>query len=71
MAFASDIQGSARAQSRSGLFQDLKDRVARYRLYRKTVTELSALNGRELADLGICRAQIRALAYEVAYRGQN
>ncbi len=71
MAFATDIHSTARAKAHSGLFADLKDRVARYRLYRKTVNELSALNGRELADLAICRAQIRALAYEIAYRDRG
>jgi uncharacterized protein YjiS (DUF1127 family) len=68
MAFATDIEKTVRADARPGLIADLQERVARYRLYRKTVNELGALNGRELADLGICRAQVRALAYEIAYR---
>lgn len=70
MAFASDIQNSARTLVRPGFFADMQERFARYRLYRQTVNELSALSGRDLADLGICRAQIRARAYEVAYGDQ-
>ena len=70
MAFASDIQNSARTLVRPGFFADLQERFARYRLYSQTVNELSALSGRDLADLGICRAQIRARAYEVAYGDQ-
>ena len=70
MAFATNITAGVRAPGRTGLFADLQERIARYRLYRQTVNELGALNGHELADLGICRAQIRALAYEIAYRDQ-
>lgn len=70
MAFATDIHNSARTLVRPGFFADLQERIARYRLYRQTVNELGALSNRELADLGLCRSQIRALAYEVAYRDQ-
>ncbi|MCM2560669.1 DUF1127 domain-containing protein [Lutimaribacter sp. EGI FJ00015] len=70
MAFASNIHDSVRAPRRAGLFANLIERVSRYRQYRQTVNELGALNARELADLGICRAQIRALAFEAAYRDQ-
>lgn len=66
MAFASDVTRSLPAAT--GIFADLAGRIERYRLYRQTLNELAALNNRDLADLGICRAQIRALAYEVAYR---
>lgn len=69
MAFASDMTRSAPANR--GRFADLAGRIARYRLYRQTLNELAALNNSDLADLGICRAQIRALAYEAAYRGKT
>ncbi|MEP5154875.1 DUF1127 domain-containing protein [Planktotalea sp.] len=36
-------------------------------VYKKTVSELSALSGRELADLGLSYANIRSVAYEAAY----
>lgn len=42
-------------------------KFARYRLYRQTVNELSALTGRELADLGLNRSEIKRVAYQAAY----
>lgn len=39
----------------------------RWRLYRRTLDELSALSNRDLADLGLSRASIRAVAFEAAY----
>jgi len=42
------------------------DRMERRRVYKQTVAELSGLSGRELADLGIGRSQIRAIALEAA-----
>ncbi|MHC0054118.1 DUF1127 domain-containing protein [Actibacterium sp. D379-3] len=44
-----------------------RDELARRRVYRRTVSELSALNARDLADLGISRSMIRRLALEAAY----
>lgn len=49
------------------LLQTVTTRFANYRLYRTTVKELSALSDRELADLGLYRADIRALAIETTY----
>ncbi|WP_438991275.1 DUF1127 domain-containing protein [Lentibacter sp.] len=37
------------------------------RQYRQTVSELSGLSGRELADLGLNRSSIHAAAYEAVY----
>ncbi|MCL6285370.1 DUF1127 domain-containing protein [Ruegeria sp. 2012CJ41-6] len=45
----------------------LKARFANYRLYRQTVSELSALSDRDLADLGIHRSMIRRIAMEASY----
>ena len=45
-----------------------KDARAKRAVYNQTVSELQALSGRELADLGIGRGEIRALAYEAAYK---
>ncbi|MFA3918052.1 DUF1127 domain-containing protein [Ruegeria sp. 2012CJ15-1] len=45
----------------------LKARFANYRLYRQTVSELSDLSDRDLADLGINRSMIRRVAMEATY----
>ena len=41
--------------------------LGRWRLYRRTLEELSALNDRDLADLGLSRSMIRGIAIEAAY----
>lgn len=38
-----------------------------YKRYRQTVSELSALSNRDLADLGISRADIERVAAESVY----
>lgn len=48
----------------------LREAWGRYRVYRRTHDELSALSARELDDLGISRSMISRLAYEAAY-GRN
>ena len=40
---------------------------AAWRVYRRTIEELSALDNRDLADLGLSRSMIRGVAYEAAY----
>lgn len=45
----------------------LKVKFARYRVYRATINELSALTNRELADLGLNRSMIKRLAFQAAY----
>ncbi len=45
----------------------IADRWNRYRVYRRTYAELSALSSRELTDLGIGRSTISRLAHEAAY----
>lgn len=39
-----------------------------HRAFRTTLTELSALSDRELADLGLHRSELRAVARTAAYR---
>lgn len=51
----------------SAALKSLPARYAQFRLYRRTVAELSALSTRDLADLGLSRAQIRTVAREAAY----
>ncbi|WP_255449548.1 DUF1127 domain-containing protein [Shimia ponticola] len=69
MAYNSTLTASrfdvlARVQA---LFADAKDAWARYALYRTTLNELQALSNRELADLGLSRANLGSIAYETAY----
>ncbi|WP_375173609.1 DUF1127 domain-containing protein [Pseudooceanicola sp.] len=63
---------SVAAPSHGGFFSrlvaGLTERYTQYAAYRKCVEELSALNDRELRDLGLHRSMIRSLAHEEAYR---
>ena len=45
----------------------LSERFARYRTYRQTLNELAQLSDRDLADLGVHRADIRGIAHQAAY----
>jgi uncharacterized protein YjiS (DUF1127 family) len=45
-------------------------KFSNYRMYRKTVNELSALSSRELADLGLNRSMLKRVAYQAAYENQ-
>lgn len=51
----------------ASVFRNLGLRYAQYRAYRLTVTELSGLDDRSLADLGINRSMISSIASEGAY----
>jgi uncharacterized protein YjiS (DUF1127 family) len=42
-------------------------KIRAYKLYRETLNELSALNDRELADLGISRFDVVRVAYEASF----
>jgi uncharacterized protein YjiS (DUF1127 family) len=48
------------------MFEVLKTRINTWKRYNRTVTELSALSNRELADLGIARGDINRVAREAA-----
>lgn len=64
------IRGEAAFFNRLDLgarFGSLRARYARYRLYRRTLNELSALGDRDLADLGLHRSMLRRAAYQAAY----
>lgn len=49
------------------LARDIQDAYQRRRVFNETLRELSALSGRELADLGIHRSMITRVAREAAY----
>lgn len=51
----------------AGLVARLRDGLAAYRVYRKTLGELAALTDRELADLGISRFNIAEVARGAVY----
>jgi uncharacterized protein YjiS (DUF1127 family) len=48
------------------MFEALKTRYSTWKRYNRTVAELSALSSRELADLGIVRADIEQIARSAA-----
>ena len=59
----------ARTNRFSGFLGGLTKRFQQYQTYQQTLEELERLSDRELADLGISRIQIRAVAYRAAYDG--
>jgi uncharacterized protein YjiS (DUF1127 family) len=46
------------------MFETLKTRITTWKRYNRTLHELSSLSNRELADLGIMRADIARVARE-------
>ncbi len=48
------------------MFEVLKSRVATWKRYSRTVSELQSLSNRELADLGIARTDISRIAKDAA-----
>lgn len=44
------------------MFEVLKTRIATWKRYSRTVSELQSLSNRELADLGIMRGDIQRVA---------
>lgn len=69
MAYATDTQipGATLAGRIGKVRMAIEDRFARYALYRRTLNELKQLDDRDLADLGISRADIEHLAREAAW----
>lgn len=71
MAFVSETtRGSGLFSALTAALSNLGDSWNRYRVFRTTYAELSALSDRELNDLGYGRSMITRLAYESAY-GKN
>ncbi|SFI53441.1 DUF1127 domain-containing protein [Jannaschia pohangensis] len=48
-------------------FDAIREAAAKRRIYRTTLSELSALSNRDLNDLGLSRSMIRSVALEAAY----
>lgn len=69
MAYASDtrILGVSLGERFAALRTQWAEAAEKRRVYRTTLNELSALSGRELADLGIHRSAIKGIALEAAY----
>lgn len=53
--------------AKSGLVASFNRALADWKLYRRTLDELRALNDRELADLGLSRFSIREIAWNSVY----
>lgn len=49
-----------------GMNMSLRNRILQYRQYRQNLEELSRCTDRNLADLGIARADIRRVAWQAA-----
>lgn len=68
MAYTTSIQTAPTFFDRLVAFKnDFAVRQAKKRVYRETLNELEGLSGRELADLGMSRSGLKAVAYEAAY----
>ncbi|WP_376780373.1 DUF1127 domain-containing protein [Paracoccus jeotgali] len=72
MAATDTLHQTARTQRDAGtgilgMIMRLQEARARRAVYRQTVTELSHLSNRELADLGIHRSMITRIATEAAW----
>lgn len=57
----------AAADRISSRVADLRQRFAQWRFYQRTISELSALDNRDLDDLGISRGEIRDIAWHSVY----
>ena len=54
-----------------GKFAALRARFARWRLFRRTLAELSALDRRELDDLGLPYGDLPNVAWQAVYGAKN
>jgi len=69
MVFASDILAGrvGPASTIANLIGDMKTSLEMRRAFKRTVADLSALDRRQLEDLGISRNEIRAVAQKSVY----
>ncbi len=61
------IQSAQDTSYLATLVAALRIRYARWKLYRETVSEMSSLSNRELADLGLHRSELKRVAYMAVY----
>ena len=73
MAYASTtLHGAAhRFASLTHFVETQVARVQKYRLYLKTMNELSSVPARDLADMGMSKSNLRAAAYQAVYGAHN
>ena len=68
MAYVNSRSSSASIADRfAAFFKISKEALERRRVYLRTVAELTNLSDRDLADLGLSRTNINAIAHEAAY----
>lgn len=69
MAFLTDtgFANSPMTARLATLRQNFAEARAKRKVYRETLGELSALNDRDLTDLGISRSMIKSIALDSAY----
>ena len=67
MATTFAIPNTTRRGGLSARIEGLRGSYAQWRVYRRTVAELSSLSDRDLNDLGLGRSSIQAVAREAAY----
>lgn len=71
MAYATQSRRAAQGASPWQWLADVREalatRAAQYRTFRTTLSELEGLTDRDLADLGVHRADIRGIARDAAY----
>lgn len=61
------LSGTFLWQRLSGLKANLAERQAQRQAFRRTLSELSTMSDRDLTDIGVDRADIRAIARQAAY----
>lgn len=59
-------KGASLASRLHAAADTLIGRLHQYRMYRRTLAELSALTNHELADIGLHRSELRRVAAEAA-----
>ena len=65
MAFATELHSAEIGFAH--LVSNIRDSLARRKVYRNTVRELRGLSNRELSDLGMSRSMITRVALEATY----
>jgi len=68
MAFLTQAYKPTSADTAVSFFSMIKTDVAKYVLYRKTISELNRLSNHDLSDIGLSRSGIKATAKEAVYK---